>query len=123
MEPEKSSADWNEIGFLSWEEFKKMGPSIIQLEISRVSQLIKTYGIDSNFHNALVSSRFELKKFIECLTQADKENVESYCSSHLQTAILSLSFSDVRRDDRLLQTVDYILDRLNYVFKRIQLIY
>lgn len=109
--------------FLSWEEFRQMAPSILQLEISRIGEIINRFPADTDFRNALVKSRFELKKFIECLAQSDKASLADNCAKHLDTAIINLAVETAGLDEKTVQTRDYILDRLNYVYKRIPLIY
>lgn len=115
--------DWNELEFLSWEEFRQMAPSILQLEISRIGEIINRLPAETDFRNALVKSRFELRKFIECLARSDKASLEENCAKYLDTAIINLAVDTAGLDEKTAQTRDYILDRLNYVYKRIRLIY
>jgi hypothetical protein len=119
----KNNRDWNELEFISWEEFREMAPSIIQLEISRIGEIIDRFQADLEFHNALVKSRFELKKFIECLAHSGKDSLEENCAGHLCNAIVNLTFETPGVDEKSTQIRDYILDRLNYVHNRISLIY
>ena len=37
---------WNEIQFLSWDKFKGMAPSIIQLEITRLTRIMRSGILD-----------------------------------------------------------------------------
>lgn len=115
--------DWNELEFISWEEFRQMAPSILQLEISRIGEIINHLQAGTDFRNALVKSRFELKKFIECLPRAGKEFLVDNCAGHLHIAIINLAVEFAGLDEKTIQTRDYILDRLNYVYNRIPLIY
>lgn len=115
--------DWNELEFLSWEEFRQMAPSILQLEISRIGEIINRFPADTDFRNALVKSRFELKKFIECLAHSEKASLADNCATYLDTAIINLAIETAGLDGKTVQTRDYILDRLNYVYNRIPLIY
>jgi hypothetical protein len=115
--------DWNELEFISWEEFRQMAPSILQLEISRIGEIINRFPEDTDFRNTLVKSRFELKKFVECLARSDKASLAENCAKHLDTAIINLAVDTAGLDEKTVQTRDYILDRLNYVYNRISLIY
>lgn len=100
-----------------------MAPAIIQLEISRLEEMIGSLQADSDFRNALVKARFELKKFSECLARAAKEDLESACAGHLRNAIISLSFQSPGLDERAAGTRQYILERLTHVYNRIPLVY
>ncbi len=117
------SREWNEIEFLSWREFRQMAPSIIQLEITRIGNLIDQSGDDTDFRNRLVKARYELRKFTECLNRADKTSFQYQCSAHLQTAVLTISVNSENLDQKTAETLQYILERLRYVNNRIQLIY
>ncbi len=113
----------NEIQFLSWEEFRQMVPSILQLEVTRLGTLIDAAGSATDFRNALVKARFEVRRFIACVQEAEKETVADACAPHLQTALLNVSLVNVNLDEKTTATLDYIIDRLKYVNDRIALIY
>ena len=113
----------NEIQFLSWEEFRQMVPSILGLEVTRLGTLIDAAGTATEFRNALVKARFEVKRFIACVQAAEKTTVQDTCALHLQTALLNVSLVNAKRDEATTATLDYIIDRLTYVNDRIALIY
>ena len=115
--------DWNELQFISWAPFKRMAPSIIQLEISRLSELLQTTTLDLDVHNALVKVRYELKRFVECLVEAEKERLESTCSEHLISALINMPLQAEGVDEKSAKTLSYIVDRINYVYNRIPMIY
>lgn len=123
MPSKKADRNWNELEFLSWKEFQQMAPSILQLEITRMGEIIDGFPGGSHFYNAVVKARFELKKFIECLERAEKETLEDACAGYLRNAILNISTTPALPDAKILKTREYILDRLNYVHDRIPLIY
>ena len=112
----------NEIQFLSWDEFRQMVPSILQLEVTRLGTLIDAAGA-TDFRNALVKARFEVKRFIACVQDAEKETIQTTCAPHLQTALLNISLININRDEATTATLNYITDRLKYVNDRIPLIY
>ena len=111
----------NELEYISWKEFKKMAPSIIKLEINRIGKLINTLAPKSDIHNDLIKVRYELNQFIECLDQTISLPLSDSCTGHLCKAILNLSTEDA--SERISKTIHYILDRLNYVYGRINMIY
>ncbi|MFQ5568844.1 MAG: hypothetical protein ACE5G0_04165 [Rhodothermales bacterium] len=113
----------NEIQFLSWEEFKQMAPSILQLEITRLGALIDASEDATDFRNALVKARYELKQFIACLPQTEKTQIAAICASHLQVALLNVTLANTSRDAATTDTLQYVIDRLTYVLERIQWIY
>ena len=123
MQAKEGKTDWNELQFLSWNEFRQMAPSILQLEVTRLGTLIDTSGKATDFRNALVKARFEVKRFVACLEQADKETVEDACAAHLQAALLNVSLVHTNRDEATAARLDYVIDRLKYVNDRIALIY
>ncbi len=111
----------NEIQFLSWQEFRQMAPSILQLEVTRLGTLIDAAGGATDFRNAPVKARFEVKQFIACVHQTEKETVEEACVPHLQAALLTVSL--VNTNEATTATLNYVIDRLKYVNDRIALIY
>jgi hypothetical protein len=113
----------NEIQFLSWDEFRQMAPSILQLEITRLGTLIDAAPDTTDFRNTLVKARYELKRFVACLRKAQKETVVATCSDPLQTALLTVSLANTKRDAERTATLAYVIDRLKYVHDRIGLIY
>jgi len=114
---------WNEIQFLSWGEFRQMAPSILQLEVTRMGNIIKSSPDDTEFCNSLVRARYALQQFIACVSNAERDTVEQSCAGHLREAIMHASFQTESLDDDTRNTCRYILDRLNYVYNRIALIY
>jgi len=117
------ASDWNELQFVSWSEFRQMTPSILRLEITRMGKLIQTFRGDTDFHNSLVRARFALEQFVACLERSEKDTLEATCAEHLRAAIIGFPLPSETLDAQTRQTHRYILDRLNYVYHRIRLIY
>ena len=120
MSSKKSHSDWNELEYISWNEFRKMAPSIIKLEISRIDSLLKEVQSETEIYNSLIKARYELNQFVACLERTKSPPLPASCRNHLSNAILNLSFGD---KGNLSSTNAYILDRLNYVHTRIGMIY
>ena len=114
---------WNELEFTSWKEFEQMAPSIIQLEISRIGNLINAAAADIDFRNVLVKARFELRAFQECLQLAGRPPLKDSCVAHLRTAIICLSIRDLLQQEETATILKYVCDRLNSVLKRTDLIF
>jgi hypothetical protein len=122
--PESSrTPDWNELQFVSWNEFRRMAPSILQLEITRMDGLLPALGANTNSYNDVVRARFCLRQFVSCLESAARESLEPACAAHLHNAILSLSLLPGDLDAQAVKTWRYILDRLNDVNRRLPLVY
>ena len=113
----------NEIQFLSWQEFRQMAPSILQLEVTRLGTLIDALHGATDFRNALVKARFEVRRFIACVQEADKATVEETCAPHLQAALLNVSLANENLGEKTTATLDYVIDRLKYVNDRVTLVY
>jgi hypothetical protein len=113
----------NEIQFLSWAEFRRMAPSVLRLEISRLSRVLQAGTLNAGFHNVLVKVRFDLTRFVACLECADKASVETACAEHLRSALLALSIERDELDEETAKTATYVMDRVKYVHDRIGLTY
>jgi len=123
MTSKSKRTNWNELEYISWKEFKQMAPSIVKLESSRLEKVIQTVQPGNDVYNALIKARYELKQFIRCLDQTEKPPISDKCADHLNKAILSLSIESTGLNDKIIEAVDYILDRLNYVHNRLGMIY
>lgn len=113
----------NELQFVGWKEFRQMVPSIVQLEIARLSRVIASTRGQPDVCNTLVKARFELDTFIACLRYADKDALEVTCAPHLQAALLAISVLAAELDEADAATLRYIADRLSHVNDRMELIY
>jgi hypothetical protein len=122
MQPEMLNPGWNELQFVSWREFKQMAPPILRLEVGRLGRAIEAVPAGSAFHDSLVRARFALQQFIAGLERAGREDLEESVA-HLRAAIMNVASQPAGLDDSVLASCRYTLDRLNYVYRRISLIY
>lgn len=113
----------NELAFLSWTAFKRMAPAVVRLEIGRLGGVIRQVRDDVDLYNALVVARYELKRFVTCIAQADAGSFETTCVPHLDRALMILSLEAASRNGQTVETLDYIINRLRYVHDRIAFIY
>lgn len=114
---------WNEIEYVPWDRFRRMAPSILRLEISRLDELVRAVGNDLEIRNALVKVRYELSGFLVELDRAAGDRLPADAVQHLEAAIVNLPLDRIDPETELHAAVSYILDRLRSVHKRIDLIY
>lgn len=123
MQTGAPNADLNEIQFLSRREFQQMAPSILQLEITRLTKVIERLSEGTDVHNSLVRARFELVQFVLALQRASIDSREATLADHLRVAILNLVALPEGLDAETRTTCRYVLERLDYLEARIALIY
>lgn len=114
---------FNEIQFLSWNEFRRMAPAIAGLEAARLARLISRLPVDHPLHNALVKARFEVGRFLEMLKTEECEEAVPALALPLGAALLSLALRQGSADDETEAALHYVVDRLQYLHDRISLIY
>ena len=113
----------NEIQFLSWDEFRRMAPSILQLEVTRIGEVLSKISLDIEHRNGLVRARHAMKEFIECVEKERKQTIQSSCEPLLARALVNMPPPEAVADVETAHTIEYIVDRLQYVIHRIPLIY
>ena len=106
----------NEIQYLPWSQFKQMVPSILGLEVIRLSKCIDRADPHSDIRNELVRARFNLQQFIECVEQADKQTIDT-CTPLLDSALLHVFPSTGHPE------LNYVIDRLTCLHNRIPYVY
>jgi hypothetical protein len=116
-------ADWNELAFVGWDEFRRMAPSILQLEITRLDALLSELGRGASAYNDLVRVRYCVRRFVACLEAAHKDTLRAACAAHLQAAIMGLSLPPAGVEEGARETWRYVLDRLRDVYRRLPLVY
>ena len=115
--------DWNEIEYVGWKEFRKMAPSILQLEVTRLGRLMRDYDLELDVHNAFVKGRYELKQFVKALPLIEDKEIAQESIESLGNAIMAVSVEHASIKGDIAEIQAYILDRLNYVYNRIKLVY
>ena len=109
----------NEIHFLSWRQFQQMAPSILGLELTRLSRLLEEEAPSPEERNFIVQARYELERFIACVEKAQGGRLED-CSLRLQSALLHTAMAQEILGH---PTLAYVLDRIRYVQGRIPYIH
>ena len=106
----------NEIQYVPWSQFRQMVPSILSLEVLRLSRCIDRIEPGAETRNELVQARFNLRQFISCVAEASQQSVDD-CTPLLHSALLQVLPSAGQPE------LDYVIDRLTYVHNRIPYIY
>ncbi|MBO6573898.1 MAG: hypothetical protein JJ896_00655 [Rhodothermales bacterium] len=111
--------EWNELHYVSRQTFAQMAPSVLRLEIGRISRLIGTLPVDDDFRNSLVSARFRLEQ-LRTIVLGDFQTASlTECDQHLSAAILAVGVRAPTRRGTMDRTLDNIADRLGYVRERL----
>lgn len=113
----------NELQFLRRDEFRQMTPAILRLEVDRLGTLIDAAGEATEYRNALVKARYELRRFIACVEEAEPGSMEEEGAPHLEAALLATTFAPAPPDEHTAQMLAYVADRLRYVHDRLPLLY
>lgn len=114
---------WNELEFTNWKDFKRMAPSIVQLEITRISGIISSLETTDSIHNHLVKARFDLKIFLENLEKQTKRKLSESDISPLQSAIICISNIQIKQNEKIHFKMTYILNRLNDLLDKCKMVY
>ncbi len=122
---------WNEIQFLEWDELLRMAPSIVGLEIRRISGAADQVPPGSELYNMLVGARFELRRFLESLGSEKSRNRGSKpapdhaqsSARHLESALICLGLCQKSAEGDVLGVVEYATDRMTHILERMKLLY
>ncbi|MBT8400171.1 MAG: hypothetical protein KJO98_06825 [Rhodothermia bacterium] len=123
---------WNEIQFLEWDELLRMAPSIVGLEVRRLSSAAEQLEPGTELYNMLVGARFELKQFLQSLgveetgggaeRRSATDDRES-AARHLESALICLGLCQKSAEGDVLGVVEYATDRMSHILERMKLLY
>ena len=106
----------NEIQYVSWKQFQQMVPSILGLEVARLTRHLAAESPPAAEHNIIVKVRYDVKCFIKCVADVEKHRVHQ-CAEYLTSALLNAALLPEH------PSVAYIVGRLQYVRDRMPYIY
>ena len=106
----------NEIQYVPWKQFQQMVPSILALEVTRLSRYLSTEHPSVSEHNAIVKVRHDVRRFMDCVVAVDRSGVRC-CAEHLTSALLNAACLPRH------PSLTYVIDRLRYVRDRMPYIY
>ncbi len=121
--PGEAGWGWNEIQFLEADELRRMAPSIVGLEIKRLGDVCARTEPGSIFYNTIVTARFELRRFLEILSESDEEKLRDECVRHLESALVCLALCQKDAEADVLGVVEYASDRMKHILERMKLLY
>ena len=114
--------DWNELEFTNIADFKRMAPSIIQLEISRIGKIIDSRNSMDLAYNLLIKARFDLKEFRNDLETVIKNKMNENNLFKLYSALFHIAGA-AENDPEIKSKTDYIIDRLNDLIYKCKMLY
>ena len=121
MTVQAPGANWNEIHFVSRDEFIAVAPAIVQLEIRRLDELLRDLDLGSNLYNTVIAARYHLRRLVA--EQNALVSIPSQCSKHLEAAIMSVSVPPKSVEKSILATLSYVQDRLGHVLEQMTRLY
>jgi len=122
LHPDKTPG-WNELHFMNREEFARMVPTVLQLEVSRLGMVLTRFEPGTDAYNAVVTARHRVGKLREGLQSVLTSDEVADHERDLETAIMSVSIrdEDVPRDVQ--RELVYVADRLVYILGQMRLLY
>lgn len=122
LHPEKTPG-WNELHFINREEFADMAPSVLQLEVSRLTRLLPSFELGSDAYNSVIAARRKVAHLQSSLREKMDEARVKECATELESAILCLSASDRKTDPNSRRVLVYVADRLVYILGQLKHLY
>jgi hypothetical protein len=115
--------DWNELEFTNLNDFKRMAPSIIQLEISRLGKIIGSLEATNSVHNLLVKARYDLTEFQKDVETLNENKVNNRHLSKLYSALFCIASASKNSGKTIEDKINYVSDRLNDLLNKCKMIY
>ena len=106
----------NEIQYVPWRQFQQMVPSILALEVTRLTRHLQAESPPVGERNAIVRVRYEVRRFINCVAATERSHAQR-CAEHLASALLNAAVLPAH------PSLTYVVDRLRYVRDRMPYIY
>ena len=122
LHPDKTPG-WNELHFINREEFASMAPSVLQLEVSRLTRLLPSFELGSDAYNSVIAARKSVAYLQSYIQEEMDEARVKECSLELESAILCLSVSDRKTDPNSRRVLVYVADRLVYILGQLKHLY
>jgi len=122
LHPNKTPG-WNELHFVNKAEFATMAPTVLQLEVSRLSKLLPTFEVGSHGYNSVIAARRRVESLqFDIKEQMDASEVAS-CAADLESSIMCVSAADSEADVESSRVLVYVADRLVYILGQLHHLY
>ena len=108
----------NELHFVERDEFIQMAPTVVQLEITRLTKILGGLEIGSDNYNSIVAARFQLRQFLNDLTVAADHSDSHLSVDRLNIAIMCISAVSSSVDTDTCDLLIYVADRLGYILSQ-----
>ncbi len=122
LHPDKTPG-WNELHFINREEFANMAPTVLQLEVSRLTRLLPSFELGSDAYNSVIAARKGVAHLQTLIQEEMDETRVKECALELESAILCLSVSDRKTDPNSRRVLVYVADRLVYILGQLKHLY
>lgn len=122
MHPDKTPG-WNELHFINRNEFAAMAPSVLQLEVSRLSKLLSSFEPGSHDYNSIVVARQKIGDVTSMISQEMEPECVEECARELESVIMHLSASIPDTDPESSRILVYVADRLVYILGQLKHLY
>ncbi len=106
----------NEIQYVPWRQFQQMVPSILRLEVRRLTRYLVAESPSVNERNIIVKVRYDIRLFVQCIGTTTVDEARG-CARHLASALLNAALLPKH------PVLTYVMDRLQYVRNRMPFIY
>jgi len=100
-----------------------MAPSVLQLEVSRLTRLLPSFELGSDAYNSVIAARKSVAYLQSYIQEEMDEARVKECSLELESAILCLSVSDRKTDPNSRRVLVYVADRLVYILGQLKHLY
>ncbi len=122
LHPDKTPG-WNEVHFVNREEFATMAPTVLQLEVSRLTKLLPEFDLGSDTYNSIIAARRKVESLqFSIKNEMNPDEVES-CAADLESSIMCVSAADSDADADSSRVLVYVADRLVYILGQLRHLY
>ena len=115
--------DWNELEFTNFNDFKRMAPSIIQLEITRLGKIIYSLETTNSAYNLLIKARYDLSQFQNDIDTINEQKIEESTLVRLYSALFCIASAAEKSDKSIKSKADYVINRLNDLLNKCKMLY
>ena len=102
------------------EEFRQNAPAVVGLEINRLTAVLNHMEFGSEAYNEIVAARHELRKVISQIESSTGTRLDPEIASEVDTVILRLSAESRSGNSDIASTLEYSINRLDYLTSKMR---